>query len=157
MENLEKILAEVELFEGMKPAHVRLLAECATEVHFEAGDIVGRVGGDADTFWVVREGRLALQLPAPGRGGVSIATSSKGAVVGFSWLVPPYALQFDVRAVTPTVVIAIDAARLRARFPGDHELAYDLLSRFTRIMSDRIEAMSMQVLDVFGEHPVDSD
>jgi CRP-like cAMP-binding protein len=157
MENMEAILGEVETFQGMKPAHLKLLADCASEVRYEAGDVLGRVGGDADNFWVIREGRLALQLPAAGRGGVTVATSSKGAVVGFSWLVPPYALQFDVRAVTPTVVIAIDAARLRAQFPGDHELAYDLLSRFTRIMSDRIEAMSMQVLDVFGEHPVDSD
>jgi CRP-like cAMP-binding protein len=157
MANMQAILGEVETFEGMKPEHLAKLAECASEVRYEAGDVLGRVGGDADTFWVIREGRLALQLPAPGRGGVTVATSSKGAVVGFSWLVPPYALQFDVRAVTPTVVIAIDAARLRAQFPGDHELAYDLLSRFTRIMSDRIEAMSMQILDVFGEHPVDSD
>lgn len=157
MEKLEAILSEVETFAGLKPAHIRLVAECATEVHYDPGDVLGRLGGDANRFWVIREGRLALQLPAPGRGTVTIATSSKGAVVGFSWLVPPYSLQFDVRAITPTQVIAVDAMRLRAQFPANHELAYDLLSRFTKIMSERIEAMAMQVLDVFGEHPVDSD
>ena len=157
MANMQAILGEVETFEGMKPEHLAKLAECASEVRYEAGDVLGRVGGDADTFWVIREGRLALQLPAPGRGGVTVATSSKGAVVGFSWLVPPYALQFDVRAVTPTQAIAVDGAKLRAQFPGNPGLAYDLLSRFSKIMSERIEAMSMQILDVFGEHPVDSD
>jgi CRP-like cAMP-binding protein len=157
MENMEAILGEVETFQGMKPAHLKLLAECASEVRFEAGAVLGRVGDSADCFWVIREGRLALQLPAPGRGGVTIATSSKGAVVGFSWLVPPYQLQFDVRAVTPTQVIAIDGARLRAHFAGDCGLGYDLMCRFSQIMTDRIQAMSMQILDVFGEHPVDSD
>ncbi len=157
METLESIIAGVKLFQGLDPGHIALMAGCASNVRLEADSIVGRVGDAADRFWVIREGRMALELSSPGRGVITIATMSEGDVVGFSWLLPPYHLHFDIRALTPTRALQFDARCLRGKFASDSRLGFELLSRFSQIMAHRIQAMSFQLLDVFGEHPIEHD
>ena len=157
METLEGIVAKVELFQGMKPEHIALLAGCASNVRYEAGEFPARAGSHADRFWVIREGRMALELWAPGRGAFPVATMFEGDVVGFSWLLPPYQLQFDIHALTMTRALLFDGRCLREKCARDAGLGFELLSRFSRVMADRIQAMSLQLLDVYGEHPIESE
>jgi CRP-like cAMP-binding protein len=157
MQTLEPLVAEIELFRGLSPAHHELIAGCAANVRFDAGTYVGRAGDPADRFWLVREGRMALELPVPGRGRVTIATMGAGEVVGFSWLLPPYHLHFDVHALTPTRALDFDGKCLRGKLAADPVLGHALLERFSQIMADRIHAMSLQLIDVYGDHPIECE
>uniref|UniRef100_A0A832MKZ8 Cyclic nucleotide-binding domain-containing protein n=1 Tax=Eiseniibacteriota bacterium TaxID=2212470 RepID=A0A832MKZ8_UNCEI len=154
---LEPILAEVEFFRGMKQEHLALVAGCAQNVRYDRGEFAGRVGDPADKFWVVREGRMALELHTPNRGAITIATMTEGDVVGFSWLLPPYQLRFDVHVLQPTRALMFDGACLRGKCVADPSLGLDLYQRVTRIIAERLEAMSLQLLDVYGEHPIETD
>ena len=157
MESLETIIGAVKIFQGLKPEHLALMAGCASNVRLEANTIVGRVGDTADKFWVIREGHMALELTSPGRGTITVSTMAEGDVVGFSWLLPPYHLHFDIRALSVTRALQFDARCLRGKIEGDPLLGYELLSRFSTVMAHRIQAMSFQLLDVFGDHPIEHD
>jgi CRP/FNR family transcriptional regulator, cyclic AMP receptor protein len=152
MQTLEPIVAALPLFGSLKPEYVQLISGCAANVRYEAGEFMGREGEPADKFWVIRQGRVALELHAPGRGSVTIQTIGDDEVVGWSWLVPPYQLRFDVHAVTSTRALMFDARCLRDKFASDHELGYELMQRFSRVMLSRMEALSLQLLDLYGEH-----
>lgn len=154
MENLESIVSKIALFEGMKPEHIALLAGCASNVRYEAGTFPLRAGSHADRFWVIREGRMALELWAPGRGAITVASMSAGDVVGFSWLLPPYQLQFDIHSMTMTRALLFDGRCLREKCENDTELGYALVSRFAGLMADRIQVLTLQLLDVYGDHVV---
>jgi CRP-like cAMP-binding protein len=157
VQTLEPIVAQVEFFRGMKPEHIALVAGCAQNVRYEEGAFAGRIGDPADRFWVVREGRMALEIHAPNRGEVCIGTMEAGEVVGFSWLLPPYEQRFDIHAVAPTRALVFDGACLRRKSLDDPELGYQLLARVSRLMAERLEAMCLQLLDVYGEHPAERD
>lgn len=157
METLEGIVAKVGLFHDMKPEHIGLLSGCASNARYEAGTFPARAGTHADRFWVVREGRMALELSAPGRGAITIAAAYPGDVVGFSWLLPPFQMQFDVHAMTPTRALVFDGRCLRQKCEKDPALGYELMSRFSGLMVERIMVLSLQLLDVYGEHPVEHD
>jgi CRP-like cAMP-binding protein len=149
---LEPIIAELPLFQGMKPGHIQLITGCAANVRFEAGEYVGREGEPANRFWAIRQGRVALEIHAPGRGAVTIQTIGEGDVAGWSWLVPPHQLHFDARALTLTRAVELDARCLRGKFSRDPELGYELLRRFSQVIAQRLEAMSLQILDIYGDH-----
>jgi CRP-like cAMP-binding protein len=157
VETLEGIVAKVDLFQGMKPEHIALLAGCASNVRYEAGEFPARAGSHADRFWVIREGRVALELWAPGRGAFPVATMFAGDVVGFSWLLPPYQLQFDIHALTMTRALLFDGRCLREKCEKDPELGHGLLSRFAGLMADRIQVLTLQLLDVYGDHAVGAE
>jgi CRP/FNR family transcriptional regulator, cyclic AMP receptor protein len=152
MESLERILTEIPLFRDMKPQHLELIAGCASNVRFEAGEFGARYGEAADRFWVVRQGRMALEIHAPGRGTVTIQTVGENEVLGWSWLLPPHQWHFDARALTMTRALMFDGRCLRGKFEHDYELGYEMMRRFAQIIVQRLESTGLQLLDVYGDH-----
>ena len=65
---------------------------------------------------------------------------------------PPYQLRFDVHAVTSTRVLMFDGKCLRGKFASDPELGFELLQRFSQVILRRLDAMSIQLLDLYGDH-----
>ncbi len=150
VETLSPIVAGIPLFDGMRAEQIELIAGCAANVRFEPGEFAARQGEAAEGFFIVREGRLALQLHAPGRGELTIQTMGENEVLGWSWLIPPYRWHFDVRAVTPTRALALDGRCLRRKFEDDPRLGYELMMRFAQLTTQRLEAVSLQLLDLYG-------
>ena len=89
-----------------------------------------REGAPAERFYLIREGAVALEVDAPGRGPLVIETLHEGDVAGWSWLFEPYRWQFDARATVPIATVAFDGACLRGKCEADHELGYQLMRRF---------------------------
>ena len=81
----------------MAPAHLELIAGCAANRIFDAGDYLLREREPANAFYVIRRGDVALETYAP-QGALRLETLHKGDLVGWSWLVPPYRTVFDARA-----------------------------------------------------------
>jgi CRP/FNR family transcriptional regulator, cyclic AMP receptor protein len=115
METLEPILAQHPFFEGLEPAYLKLLVGCASNVRFEAGAYIFRRGEEADQFYLLRQGRAALEIFAPQCPPITIATLEKDDVLGWSWVVAPYSWRLDARAVEPTRAIALDGKCLRTK------------------------------------------
>ena len=151
MHTLDEIVAESPVFAGLEPAQLQLIAGCAHNVAFVRGERLFREGDPADTFYLVRRGRVALTTHVPGRGDVTIETVEAGEVLGWSWLFPPYAWHFDARAVEDAGVVAFDGACLRGKCEDDHGLGYELLQRFAQVMIDRLQQTRTLLLDVYGD------
>ena len=157
MESLVPILERTEFFTGCLPRHLDILAACARPVHFDSGGVLARAGDRADTFWLVQSGRIALGFIQPGRGELIVATLSEGEVAGFSWLFAPHESRFDIMAVTAVDALCFDGRVLLETCGTDPEFGFQLVSRFTRVIADRVDAMSLQLLDVYGQHPIEHE
>ncbi|MGO9268740.1 MAG: cyclic nucleotide-binding domain-containing protein [Terriglobia bacterium] len=152
METLERILIEHPFFAGMKEEHMDLLVGCASNVRFDAGQFILREGQEANSFYLLRQGNVALDIYAPERGGITIQTLGAGEILGWSWLVPPYRWRFDARAVELTRAIALDGKCLRQKCENDCCLGYELLKRFAQVMVEHLNAARLQLLNVYDAH-----
>lgn len=150
IEGLERILREHRFFADIDDAFCSLLGGCAKNVRFDAGEYLFREGGPADQFYLIRHGRVALELSAPGRGEVTFQTLGEGEIVGVSWLIPPYRWTYDAQAVEPVRAISMDAKCLRDKCEADHDLGYEMMKRFVPVLVERLQATRMQILDVYG-------
>lgn len=151
---IEALLAELAAFQGLDPGFRELIAGCGSNRGFDSDEHLFREGDPADSFFVIRRGRVSLELFVPGRGTVMIATLGPGELVGWSWLFPPYRWQFDARAIEPTRTIDFDGACLRGKCEEDHHLGYELMRRFASDMLERLQSTRVQMLDVYGREPV---
>lgn len=147
---LDRIVREHPFFAGLDETFCDLVCGCAKNVRFEAGQYLFREGGPADQFYLLRHGRVALEVTAPGRGAVTFQTVTEGEVVGVSWLIPPYRWTYDARALDPVRAIAMDAACLRQKCEADHDLGYEMMKRFVPVLVQRLQATRLQILDVYG-------
>ena len=150
MEGLERIVKEHPFFAGMQNAFCELVCGCAKNVRFEAGQYVFHEGEPADWFYLLRHGRVALQVTAPGRGAVTFQTIAEGEIDGLSWLIPPYRWTYDAKAIEPIRAIAMNASCLRQKCEADHDLGYEMMKRFMPVLIQRLQATRLQILDVYG-------
>ena len=150
METLEPILAQHPFFQDIEPVYLQLMVGCAANVRFAAGDDLFREGDVADRFYLIRHGHVALQVFIPGQGRITIETIEAGEVLGWSWLFPPYRWHFDAQALELSRAIAFDGACLRAKCDEDHDLGYMLMQRFAQVMTQRLQATRLQLLDLYG-------
>jgi CRP/FNR family cyclic AMP-dependent transcriptional regulator len=152
MDTLERLLLGHPFLAGIDPALGRRLVGCARNLRFAPGAYLFHEDGPAEEFYLIREGRVALELHVPGRPAITIASLGAGELVGASWLAPPYRWGFDARASTDTRAFGLDAACLRKKCEADHHLGYEMMRRLLPVMVHRMQAARRQMLDVYG-HP----
>lgn len=150
METLERIIAEHPFFSGIDYGFTNLMVSCASNVRFKAGTYILKEGDSANTFYLVRDGWVAVEVVAPQRKPIIVSTLGVGEIVGWSWLLPPFQWKFHARAVDDVRAIALDGKCLRAKCDENHDLGYAVLMRFAQIMEQRLEATRLQLLDVYA-------
>lgn len=147
---MDEHLAQHRFFGDFPPSFAKLIGGCAKNARFRAGDYLAHEGDRADTFFVLTAGEVALEIAVPGKSPVVVATLGAQEVVGVSWLVAPYCWLFDARAIEDTRAICIDAKCLRGKCDADHHLGYEMMRRFLPVLTERLHATRMQILDVYG-------
>jgi CRP/FNR family cyclic AMP-dependent transcriptional regulator len=150
VQTIEQLLAEAPAFKGMADEHLEFIAGCAQNRVFDDGEYLMREGDPADTFFVLRHGRVAMEIFVPQRGPVSIETVDDGELLGWSWLVPPYRCHLDARALGNVHTVAFDAVCLRGKSDEDPVLGYELMRRFIPVIVERLQATRVRLLDVYG-------
>jgi CRP/FNR family cyclic AMP-dependent transcriptional regulator len=143
-------IAAHPFFEPMTDGQRAALAEDGTPVTFAAGARIFTEGDVADRFWLVEEGGVALDMRVPGRGDQTLETLATGTVLGWSWLCPPYRWHFGAVARVPTAAIAFDAASVRHRSQTDPAFGYAVLSLFTPVIIERLQATRLRLLDLYA-------
>lgn len=152
MRTIAQSLPHHPFFAGLDADTLELLAGCASNVHFAPGAFLFHEGGAAETFYVVRHGRVSLQMRTPTE-DVVLDTAHDGDVVGWSWLVAPYRWTFDARATDETSAIAFDGLCLRRKCEQDPAVGYALLQRVVQVMATRLHSARVRLLDLYGNKP----
>jgi CRP-like cAMP-binding protein len=150
METLERIIAEHPFFAGLDHGFMRLMLGCASNVHFDKGAYIFKEGDPANTFYLIRAGKVALEIFAPQHKPIIVSTLGVGEILGWSWLVAPFHWKFHAHAVDDIRAIALDGKCLRTKCEENHDLGYEILKRFAQIMEQRLEATRLQLLDVYA-------
>ncbi len=151
MRTLDALIVESPVFADLDQEQLELIAGCASNVVFAAGERLFREGDQADTFFLIRHGIVALDAYVPNRGQLTVETVGPGEIVGWSWLLPPYTWHFTGRAVDAVRAVQFDGACLRGKCETDPALGYDLLNRFAQVLVSRLQATRLQLMDVYGD------
>lgn len=148
--NLDAVRASSELLSGLSGAEFEFLESVSEEVHFRSGDVLFEEDGVADTFYIILEGKVGLEMTSPGKPPIVIQTLGDGELVGVSWLFPPHRWNWRARAVTEVTGIAFDAATVRAQSEIDPMLARQVLGVVAKEAVSRLHSTRVQLLDLYG-------
>lgn len=151
---LGTLLEEHPFFKDLPPNEIEFIAGCGKNVVFNEGQYLFREGEAADQFFIIRHGRVALEIFIPERGPLVTETVGEGDVLGWAWLFPPYRWSSDARALATVRAVALDGACLRAKCEEDLRLGYELMRRFAQIIMLRLHSTRVRLLDIYGRVPV---
>ncbi|HOE95076.1 MAG TPA: cyclic nucleotide-binding domain-containing protein [Candidatus Sumerlaeota bacterium] len=152
MKDMDKRVARLKPIEQMKLADETLkqIAACAQEVKFKEGAYVFRESEKAEQFYILEEGRVALELQGNAPAPMLIQTLGPGDVLGWSWLVEPQRWSFDARCLEPVKAVVFDGEKIKRLCAKDEHLGYQLFRTFTAIIAGRLEATRRELVDLYG-------
>ncbi|HEY3357845.1 MAG TPA: cyclic nucleotide-binding domain-containing protein [Polyangia bacterium] len=153
MESIERVLREHPFLRDLTQFQVHFILGCAGNARFAEGEYLIREGGEATDLYLIRSGRVALEIDVPARGVVELETLEPGDILGVSWLTPPYRWSLDARAVTPVLAIGLNAACLRGKMEEDPIFGYALSKRLLLHLSQRLTRVRLQRVDLYRAEP----
>jgi CRP-like cAMP-binding protein len=148
--SIDELLHDHPFFAGMPPEWLALIAGCGQNVVYPPGATIAREGEEADEFFAVRRGKVAIEIFVPGKGSLSIQTLGDDAILGWSWILPPHRWMFDLRAIETTHAVRFDTTCLHTKCDESPAMGYEFMKRFAAVVSDRLNATRLQLLDVYG-------
>ncbi|HUA40911.1 MAG TPA: cyclic nucleotide-binding domain-containing protein [Streptosporangiaceae bacterium] len=135
---------------GLTAGQLERLAALAVSTDIPAGCRLFDEGGPAARLWLVRTGRIALDLEVPGRERIIVETLGPGDELGLSWLTPAAQWQFGAIAQLPVSAFELSSGALIDLCEADHELGYQLTRRLLDTAITRLQAARIRILDLYA-------
>lgn len=146
---MKTVLTAHPFLEGLPEKYIDMLSKLAFEVHFDQDEVVFREGDPSSLFYLILDGKIALEMGAPGR-QIIIQTLEAGDELGWSSLLENTSKQFRARCLEPVRALAFDGARVVNLCEGDHEFGYHIMRRTLALVAERLRATRLQTLDVYS-------
>jgi len=139
-ESLFDVLRAQSFLGGLTDWQLQQLTLRARRSIFHAGSRVFREGDPADRMWLILTGRVAVDTDVDGHDTVVVEHLGSGAVLGWSWLVPPHRWRFGAVAVETTHTVEIDGSALRELCHANPILGFRMALGILEVMSERLQA-----------------
>ena len=143
---------EHSFFQGLTPEELTFIAGCGKNMHFKEGEIIAGPGDPANTFYLIREGHVALFIESHPKKSFTYRTLGANEILGLEWLIPPYRWTVSAQVKSDTRAIALDGVCLREKCEKDTSLGYKLMKHLVQIMVMREEAIRLRLLDVYADN-----
>jgi len=147
MSSKEDFLSAHEFFKGLNEDFITLLSDYATERKVKKGEVLFQPGKPANRFYLLRNGRVSVQVPALVGPALELQVLGENQILGWSWLIPPYRWNFLARAVEDTDLLEFDGSAILERWEKDPKFGYEPFKRFTALMSERLDAARQKMMD----------
>lgn len=134
-------------FDNLSSEYVEFLAQCASEIDVAQGDGIFSQGDRADRFYIVREGNVAVEVPALYGPTLEIQNLGPDQLLGWSWLIPPYEWDFQARATRDCRLLQFDGKKVLSRCESDTAFGYQIFKRFTVLMSERLTSARRKMME----------
>lgn len=136
----------------MSPSHLEALTKNAVEAEFASGDILFHEGEPANRFFLIQNGRIALETRTGCSQSTRVQLLGPGEVLGWSWLFPPFSWHFTARALEPTKAAVLDGGRLLVMAEENPEFGYDLMRRVAQLVIARLQATRKHLVQSTNDH-----
>jgi CRP/FNR family transcriptional regulator, cyclic AMP receptor protein len=148
-ETLVAVLQQHPFVEEFQPEHIERLTTLAKEVKFERDHVIFHEGDECHDFYLIVEGRVALEIEAPGQ-TFRVQTLHAGDELGWSAILMGRGKHFQARTLQPLDALAFNGEELLAACREDKAFGFALMYRMLGVVSERLQATRLQVLDMYS-------
>ncbi len=145
-------LKKIPWFQDLENEDLLKFAAISIIRPFKAGEVFFHEGGKEDYFYIVVDGRVALDMFVPHHGKVRFFTCEDGDSFGWSSVTPEVRTRTaGAVGVVAGSVIATDNTKLQELCDRDHDIGYLFMRHMTGVIANRLLVTRLQLLDMFAE------
>jgi len=117
---------------------------------FKAGEDIIAEGGASHYLYIIKSGRVAVEMRMPPKGRCTIRTGEAGDMISWSALVEPRRATASLRAVQDTEAFGIKGELLMDECRKDCQLGFELYRALTEVIAGRLNATRLQFVNVYS-------
>ena len=148
-----EILAQIGLFNGVPPSHLKRVVAIGVEETYATGAKVFEEGEVGDKLYIILEGKIRISREVSGMGEEALAVLGPGDAFGEMALIDDFPRSADARVHERCRCLVISKEGLEDLLFLHKELAYEILWNFVKILSARLRETNdkMTFLSVTGK------
>jgi len=131
-------LAKVDLFSGLKPQAIELIAKVATEESHALGTKIFQHGDAGDKLYLILEGKVRISRDVAGMGEEALAVLGPGQIFGEMALLDDAPRSADARVHERCLLLAIPKDGFDDLLFLHKDLAYEVLWSIVRMLLGRL-------------------
>jgi CRP-like cAMP-binding protein len=143
------VLRRYPFFKELDTQNLKEIALITQQKTVPAGTVMFRVGDPADTFYVIVKGKVEILYPVGENKRLGMHILEDGDLLVWSAIVPPYVVKTMGTTLEDTLLLAIDAQKLREFFEVDPVLAYLLVNQVATMLGERLENARQKFATMF--------
>jgi CRP-like cAMP-binding protein len=147
-----RLLKWYPLFAELNDYMLKEISLISKEIELEEGDWLFNEEADADKFYIVVEGEIALTtkiyIDDKARDIEATEPIGAGEVLGWSSLIKPHRYTLGGRARKKSKLIEIEAKPLRELLDDNPEYGYLIIKNVSEVISERLIGKCIQFLSV---------
>ncbi|HEX75408.1 MAG TPA: cyclic nucleotide-binding domain-containing protein [Dehalococcoidia bacterium] len=148
-------LKSSELFGGLEADHLKKVSVLCRGGSYQPGMMVFKEGDEATEFYVLTDGRLALEMevrPVPNRPAIPTAVEvvTEGESFGWSALIEPHVYTLSARCMTNCRVLTIKGDMLHKVMADDAGLGFELMKRLAQLIARRLVHTRLRLTSGLG-------
>ena len=135
-----ELLRECVLFAELSDSELDRVAALAVEKEYQAGSTVFAAGDPAEELFVLKEGRMAVQMTLPGERGqagrkITVDVVTRHEVAGWSAIMEPYMYTFTALCLQRTVALAINGEKLMSLLWDNPRMGYEVMKGLSKALA----------------------
>lgn len=146
-ESILEYLAGHPTFRDLDPEQIAVLAAHGSEQNLARGETLFKQDDDARRFYILRSGRVRVEIPSLYGPPLEVQSLGPDEILGWSWLIAPYRWTFAAIAETDSRLLVFDGESLLGHCEKDPAFGYALMKRFTALMSERLHAARLRMME----------
>jgi CRP/FNR family transcriptional regulator, cyclic AMP receptor protein len=135
-----EILAQIDIFSGLPPAHMRRVVDIGVDESYKSGATIFGEGEPGDKFYLIVEGAVRISRFVPGMGEEALAVLRAGAYFGEMSLIDDAPRSATAVCHEKCRLFVVTRRDLEDLLFVDRDLAYELLWNWVRTLSRRLRA-----------------
>ena len=120
---------------------------------FDEGEVVFREGENAETFYMVRRGKILLEQRISEKITISMGTVKPGYAFGWSAMLGGTTYTSDAVCAERSEIFSVNGIELTKLLDKDPSMGYKMTQRVLRIIKKRLEIRTEQFLRAIKDHP----
>jgi CRP-like cAMP-binding protein len=120
---------------------------------FDEQDIIFRDGDPANRFYMVRRGKVLLELRVSEKATVSVGAVKPGFAFGWSAMLDGGTFTTDAVCAEETEVFSLRREKILNLLESDIEMGYRMSQRLLRILKKRLDIRTEQFVRLIKNHP----
>jgi CRP-like cAMP-binding protein len=143
-------LCKCSFFSEFSPTELLFILQNCREVEVGKNKYLAHEGENAKNFYLLLSGKAQIEIHSNQLGPRVIQSVQDGELVGWSWLFSPNTWIFDVKVVEKAKWLECSGDAFLKEMESNHEFGYKFMKKVVRVMTERLKATRLQVLDIYG-------